>query len=526
MKPRLFIGSSQESLSIAYACQQNLQREAEVTVWTQGVFTLSANTLDSLISEVNNSDFAMFLFSPDDLVKIRGQENSAARDNVVLELGLFVGNLGKERCFVLIPDDADDLHIPTDLLGITLANYETGRADGNWQAATGPACTSVRQSVHAVGLRSITPDSSDASPRQERTESERDTLDEQFSESDSVPEAETAAEAPGWFAESFEGNNEKALELLSAQIDSASGETRLRFLETWRAGISYRINSAEGERLFEEIFSKYPDNSSPYRLMVRELLRKNQFTKALEYIDRGYEGIDDKIELNLLKSRCLIAGGRDEEALELLLDSSIQNPERSDISRALSTYYTDRKIFGEAKRWFQRLVEQEPDDEEFLWDYTDLLYDNFDRKLALVPINRLNDIQPNNPDYVTFRASVYFLLGLNDLALREYKRGIELSSVPEPEALANIGNLLTSRGLYTEAIDYLHKALKLNPESDYSHRRLASSIKSRDKELERLKEIEIEVKREITRDESSDPEDTRDKGGNSELDAIENHLEE
>ncbi len=52
MKNRLFIGSSKESLDIAYATQQNLSNDAEITVWTQGVFELSASTLDSLIKQL------------------------------------------------------------------------------------------------------------------------------------------------------------------------------------------------------------------------------------------------------------------------------------------------------------------------------------------------------------------------------------------------------------------------------------------------------------------------------------------
>ena len=71
-KPRLFIGSSVEGLNIAYAAQKNLMHDAEVTVWPQGVFALSKSALDSLISQLDNEDFALFVFSPDDLVLIRG----------------------------------------------------------------------------------------------------------------------------------------------------------------------------------------------------------------------------------------------------------------------------------------------------------------------------------------------------------------------------------------------------------------------------------------------------------------------
>lgn len=74
MKPKLFIGSSVESLGIAYAIQENLEFTTEVTVWSQGIFELSKFSLDSLLDAVEVSDFGVFVFSPDDISIIRGVE--------------------------------------------------------------------------------------------------------------------------------------------------------------------------------------------------------------------------------------------------------------------------------------------------------------------------------------------------------------------------------------------------------------------------------------------------------------------
>src|SRR6185369_15374111 len=97
MKPKTFIGSSVEGLSVAYAVQQNLQYQSEVTVWDQGIFHLSTSALDSLTEVLDRSDFGVFVFTPDDILNIRGEENRAVRDNVLFELGLFIGRLGKLR---------------------------------------------------------------------------------------------------------------------------------------------------------------------------------------------------------------------------------------------------------------------------------------------------------------------------------------------------------------------------------------------------------------------------------------------
>ena len=147
MRPRVFIGSSTEGLGIANAVQQNLDHDADCTVWTQGVFSVSTYTLDSLINAVRLNDFSIFVFSPDDVTQIRQNQVIAARDNVILEAGLFIGHYGKDRNFIIAPRDVPDFRIPTDLLGITLAEYDPTRVLNNPQAAVGVACTSIKTAI-------------------------------------------------------------------------------------------------------------------------------------------------------------------------------------------------------------------------------------------------------------------------------------------------------------------------------------------------------------------------------------------
>lgn len=152
MKPRLFVGSSRESLEVAYALQENLDHDAEVTVWNQGIFDLSRFTLDELVECLESFDYSAFIFAPDDIVRIRKVETSAVRDNVVFEFGLFVGRLGRERTFLLLPRGHEDIRLPTDLLGITPGLYEATRADGNLVAALGPVSNKIRRIITALGV--------------------------------------------------------------------------------------------------------------------------------------------------------------------------------------------------------------------------------------------------------------------------------------------------------------------------------------------------------------------------------------
>ena len=79
-KPKLFIASSSENLSIANALQSNLFRDIECTVWNQGVIKPSQYTLQALLKEFSGYDFAAFVFNPDDSAIIRSKELSVVRD--------------------------------------------------------------------------------------------------------------------------------------------------------------------------------------------------------------------------------------------------------------------------------------------------------------------------------------------------------------------------------------------------------------------------------------------------------------
>jgi predicted nucleotide-binding protein len=119
MKPKVFIGSSLEAKPVADAIDANLQHEAFPKVWTSGVFGLSESTLSSLMREVRESDFAIFVFGTDDISVIRGELLTVPRDNVVYELGLFSGALEPARCFFLAPSDVE-IHLPSDLAGSSM----------------------------------------------------------------------------------------------------------------------------------------------------------------------------------------------------------------------------------------------------------------------------------------------------------------------------------------------------------------------------------------------------------------------
>lgn len=130
-KPRIFIGSSSGALCDVKKLNVELTSSGEVqpVPWDGDVFDPSQITIESLEKQSKNCDFAILLMFKDDEVIINGNSSKASvskpRDNVVFELGLFMGALGRDRVFFL----TDDAELPTDLKGVTYLPYQHGHGN-------------------------------------------------------------------------------------------------------------------------------------------------------------------------------------------------------------------------------------------------------------------------------------------------------------------------------------------------------------------------------------------------------------
>jgi predicted nucleotide-binding protein len=155
-KIRIFIASSTEGKSIAAelcsALQAELGIDALVELWTEK-FEFMETAIESLETVANETDFAMVVMTPDDVTVSREKEERAPRDNLVFELGLFIGALGRNRSIVAreakvarearqalkLPfigalfrkfsigarDAKQALKLPSDMLGVTVLTYNS-----------------------------------------------------------------------------------------------------------------------------------------------------------------------------------------------------------------------------------------------------------------------------------------------------------------------------------------------------------------------------------------------------------------
>jgi predicted nucleotide-binding protein len=102
--------------------------------------------MEDLEREVNSADFAIAVVTGEDVVTSRKRRKVAPRDNVVFELGLFMGQLGRDRTVIVTPRGMN-LKLPSDLHGLNPLSFTmpaNPTDKGQWAAAFGPVCTQLK----------------------------------------------------------------------------------------------------------------------------------------------------------------------------------------------------------------------------------------------------------------------------------------------------------------------------------------------------------------------------------------------
>lgn len=147
LAPRVFIGSSGEARELAHRIKDLLEPDIQAQVWDDNIFELGQDNLGNLLQFTRSFDFAILVFHADDKTTSRGETRHSPRDNVVFELGLCAGALGRRRAFMVIArGKADRLKIPSDLLGVSSVDLDS-RALQNQPAYLGERIRVLKDAI-------------------------------------------------------------------------------------------------------------------------------------------------------------------------------------------------------------------------------------------------------------------------------------------------------------------------------------------------------------------------------------------
>jgi|ERR1035437_322863 hypothetical protein len=126
MKRKLFIGSSSEGLHIAEQLKAKVDSDCgdwiSSEIWKDGsVFSMNKNALDCLVRASRKFEYGILVATKDDIIISRRKVNVVPRDNVMLEMGMFLGSLGLTRAFLLVEEESK---FPTDYNGVTVPYFQ------------------------------------------------------------------------------------------------------------------------------------------------------------------------------------------------------------------------------------------------------------------------------------------------------------------------------------------------------------------------------------------------------------------
>jgi len=121
-----------DTVFIVHGHDNELKQEVQILLNRAGVNSVvlheqadrGRTIIDKLLDETKKAGYAIALLTPDDIVE---NESKRARQNVILEIGYFIGLLGKERLRLIVKQNVE---IPSDLQGILYEKYD---CSGAWK---------------------------------------------------------------------------------------------------------------------------------------------------------------------------------------------------------------------------------------------------------------------------------------------------------------------------------------------------------------------------------------------------------
>ena len=122
LKPKIFIGSSTAALPIAEKAKRYLTPIGDCIIWKEPhVWEANRSTFDNLLRMASYFDFGIFVAAKDDVTFTNGKFVLEPRDNVILEMSLFLGAMGRDKSFLVVENG---VKLPSDFDGIYMPRFD------------------------------------------------------------------------------------------------------------------------------------------------------------------------------------------------------------------------------------------------------------------------------------------------------------------------------------------------------------------------------------------------------------------
>ncbi len=161
--PSVFIGCSSPALPLARSIKAALGTAVRAYVWDEDEVKRNADSsftpgavMANLFQKARLFDFALMILRPDDIRAGTDEQNQpitvdVPRDNVIFELGLFMGAIGGRNALAVVSDSAGSLQLPSDMFGFDRLNL-AGEDEASVQAAAPDILLKIMTSYESIGL--------------------------------------------------------------------------------------------------------------------------------------------------------------------------------------------------------------------------------------------------------------------------------------------------------------------------------------------------------------------------------------
>ena len=141
--------------AVSAVIDHDYRRRFSTREWPSSFSAGRTPVFPTLIDAIERSDFGIFLLVPTDVTKMRvfaDRETDTPRDNVIFELGLFIGMHGAERVYCLYADSDSTgdrkYWLPTDFVGaLPGMAIDTRRIDDAQTMGEGERAESLKNAV-------------------------------------------------------------------------------------------------------------------------------------------------------------------------------------------------------------------------------------------------------------------------------------------------------------------------------------------------------------------------------------------
>lgn len=291
-----------------------------------------------------------------------------------------------------------------------------------------------------------------------------------------------------WYDYFMKADYEYACELIDELIPNLSEVSEKIFHESMKGFMISFFDYESAENYFGDLISRYTNSNQVYEFYAEMYIRLGNKKKVIEIFEQGVEKSDEKMEIIFSYADYHAQVKEFDLAINILMTKLDPNLRSSEYYNRLAQLFKMNEQMNNMFDVYLTAYKKGALEHIHTYNFANELSSNMKYAEAIYVLKKLIQSGYCEAEVYCALGNQYLFLELNDLALEAYKTSIKKEE-NNSSSVANIGNLYMSKGLYSKAIEYFEKSIKIDSINEYNVNRLKVAIESKNKEREREGEI-------------------------------------